>query len=62
MYAEAYIEPIQTSVVELLCENHIKYYCICSTGLGSKYASGKGFTVAQVYRMSISSRHLPAQS
>ena len=51
MYAEAYLEVSQTSMVELLCENHEKAYCYVLSG--SKYTSGIRFTVEKVYRMSI---------
>ena len=49
MYAEAYLEPNWTSMVELLCENHKKRF-IADAWLGSKYVSGIGFTVEKVYR------------
>ena len=42
MYAETYIEPSQTSMVELLCE--ITKKLIVDARLGSKYVSGLGFT------------------
>ena len=51
MYTEAHLEPNQTSMVKPLCENQKKLYFKCSTV--SKYASGIGFTVEKVYRMSI---------
>ena len=52
MYAEAYLEPIRISMVELLCKNHKKKNII-DVRLGFKYASGLGFTVERVYRMQI---------
>ena len=39
MYAEVYLEPIGTSIVEVLCKNHKK--------------TGIAFTIEKVYRMSI---------
>ena len=52
MYPEAYLQPSRTSMMELLCEN-LKKSVIVDIRLGSKYASGIGFTVEKVYSMSI---------
>ena len=49
MYAETYLEPNQTSMVELLCENHKKSF-IVDARLRSKYISGIGYPVEKVYR------------
>ena len=49
MYAAAYLEPSQTSMGKLLCENHRKSF-IVDARLGSKYVSGIDFTVEKVYR------------
>ena len=56
VYAEAYLEPSPASPVEHLWLNSFgkitrKLCCRCSTGF--QYASGIGFTVGKVYRMSI---------
>ena len=48
MYAEAYLELNQTSMVELLCKNHNSL--IEDARLCSKYVSGMDFTVENVYR------------
>ena len=49
MYAETYLEPSRTSMVELLWKN-CKKSSIVDARLGSKYVSGIGYTVEKVYR------------
>ena len=49
MYAETYLEPNWTSMVERSCENQKKSF-IVDARLGSKYVSSIGFTVKKVYR------------
>ena len=48
MYAEAYLEPSRTSIVELLCKNYEK--ALADARLSSKYVAGTGFRVEKVYR------------
>ena len=52
MYAETYLEPSPTYTVECLCKKTHKNFAI-DVRLSIKYASGIGFTVENVYRMSI---------
>ena len=49
IYPEEYLEPSQTSMVDLLCKNHKKSF-IADARVGSKYVSGMGFTIEKVYR------------
>ena len=49
MYAGVSLEPSRTSMGELLCKNHKK----ASLKLHTKYASGIGFIVEKVYRISL---------
>ena len=51
MYAGAYLEPSRATMREILCKNHKKTFCRCSTW--SEYASGIGFVVEKVSRMSM---------
>ena len=51
MYAEAYLKPIRTSMVELLCKSQESF--IVDVGLGSNNASGIAFAVENVHRMPI---------
>ena len=51
MYAKAYLEPSQTSIWWSFLRKSQKDL-IVDVSLGSKYASGLGFTADKVYRMS----------
>ena len=52
MYAEVYLKPSQTSIVERLC-NNLKKKFVVDARLGSKYTSCIGFTEENVYRISM---------
>ena len=52
MYAEVYLKPSQTSIVERLCNNLKKKFFV-DARLGSKYTSCIGFTEENVYRISM---------